>query len=84
MDTFFDKYLCGGHGEESGDPQSDPGRHRLVVDPEGEPRDEDDHGGRHVDGQDEEGQLSLWRDNAKFSLKICLIGIKKGGGTWQR
>ena len=50
-------YLCGGHGQEGGDPQGDPGRNRLVVDPEGEPRDEDDHGGRHVDCQDEEGQL---------------------------
>ena len=54
--------MCGGHGQEGGDPQGDPGRNRLVVDPEGEPRDEDDHGGRHVDGQDEEGQLSWWRD----------------------
>ena len=49
--------MCGGHGQEGGDPQGDPGRNRLVVDPEGEPRDEDDHGGRHVDCQDEEGQL---------------------------
>ena len=70
--------MCGGHGEEGGDPQCDPGRHRLVVDPEGEPGDEDDHGGRHVDGQDEEGQLSLWRDIAKLSLEICLIEIRKG------
>ena len=56
-------YLRGGHGQEGGDPQGDPCRHRLVVNPEGEPRDKDDHGGRHVDCEDEEGQLPWFKRN---------------------
>ena len=35
----WDIYLCGGHGKEGGDSQCHPSRHRLVVDPEGEPGD---------------------------------------------
>ena len=64
--------MCGGHGQEGGDPQGDPGRNRLVVDPEGEPRDEDDHGGWHVDCQDEEGQLPWLRNIDKLYLWLNL------------
>ena len=53
----WDVYLCGRHGKEGGDSQGHPGRYCLVVDPEGEPGDKDNHGGGHVDGQDEEGEL---------------------------
>ena len=35
----WDIYLCGRHGKEGGDSQGHPGRHCLVVDPEGEPGD---------------------------------------------
>ena len=35
----WDIYLCGRHGKEGGNSQGHPGRHRLVVDPEGEPGD---------------------------------------------
>ena len=58
----WDIYLCGGHGKEGGDSQGHPGGHCLVVDPEGEPGDEDNDGGRHIYCQDEEGQLP-WKRN---------------------
>ena len=35
----WDIYLCGRHGKEGGDSQGHPGRHCLVVDPEGKPGD---------------------------------------------
>ena len=47
----------GGHGQEGGHPQGHPRRHRLVVQPEGEPGDEDDHEAGDVDGEDVEGEL---------------------------
>ena len=68
--------MCGGHGQEGGDPQCDPGRNCLVVDPEGEPRDEDDHGGWHVDCQDEEGELP--------GEQVLVRSYKEAPGTWQR
>ena len=71
--------MCGGHGQEGGDPQCDPGRNCLVVDPEGEPGDEDNHGGRHVDCQDEEGQLPLWGNIEKYSWWRL-----QRQNTWQR
>ena len=71
--------MCGGHGQEGGDPQGDPGRDCLVVNPEGEPRDEDDHGGWHVDCEDEEGQLPWLKNIHKLFLEISSDEMKKGG-----
>ena len=57
-ETALDGAHGGGHGQQGGHPQGHPRRHRLVVQPEGEPRDEDNHEARDVDGQDVERKLS--------------------------
>ena len=54
----LDAGLGGGHRQEGRHSQRHPGRHRLVVQPEGHPGDRHRHGARHVDGDDEEGELS--------------------------
>ena len=54
----LDAGLGGGHGQQGGHPQGHPRRHRLVVQPEGEPGDKDDHEAGDVDGQDVERKLS--------------------------
>ena len=50
-----------------------------MVDPEREPRDKDNHGGRHVDCQDEEGQLPLWGNIEKYPWWRL-----QRQNTWQR
>ena len=47
----------GGESQQSAHAQRDPGRGRLVVDPEGEPGDDDDHDAGDVHGDQEVGQL---------------------------
>ena len=60
----------GGHGQQGGHPQGHPRRHRLVVQPEGEPWDEDNHEARDVDGQDVERKLSS-NDNVDWKAAVC-------------
>ena len=40
--------MLGGQGEEGGDPQGDPGRHRLGLYPEADPGHHDDQAGGDV------------------------------------
>ena len=47
----------GGHGQEGGDGEHHPCWGRLVVQPEGHPRDADRHECWHVDGEHIVGQL---------------------------
>ena len=53
----LDAAHSGGHGEKCRHSQRHPGRHRLVVQPEGEPGHHHDHEAGDVDGDDVEGEL---------------------------
>ena len=48
-----------GHGEQGGDSQGYSCRNSFGVNPEGEPGDNDQHAGGHVDGQHVVGELPL-------------------------
>ena len=48
-----------GHGEQRGDAQRHAGRHRLGVEPEVDPGDDDEHAARHVDRDQVVGELPL-------------------------
>ena len=49
----------GGHGQQGRHPQRHPGRHRPVVQPEGDPGDDDQHAGGNVDGEQVVRELAL-------------------------
>ena len=49
----------GGHGEEGGDAQRHPGRDGVLVQPEGDPGDNDQHAAGDVDGDEIVGELPL-------------------------
>ena len=49
----------GGHGQEGRHPEGHAGRHRVGVQPEGDPGDDDEHAAGHVDGQQIVGELAL-------------------------
>ena len=49
----------GGHGEQGGDPERDSSRDRVLVEPEADPRDDDEHAAGDVDGDQVVGELPL-------------------------
>ena len=49
----------GGHGEDGGDSQRNPGTRGFVVDPEGDPRQHDDQDGGKIGLEDEVANVAL-------------------------
>ena len=54
-----DPARLGRHGQEGGDPQGDAGGDGVLVQPEGDPGDDDEHAAGHVDGDKVVGKFSL-------------------------
>ena len=68
----------GGHGQQGGDPEGDPGRNGVRIEPEADPGDDDQHAARHVYGDQVVGELPLenevHRETAVFAWKNTLKG----------
>ena len=67
--TSLDRAHGGGHGQQGGHPKGHPCWHCLVVQPEREPGDEDNHEARDVDGQDVERKFS-GKDQIHFETAV--------------
>ena len=62
--------VLGGQSQQAGHPQRHPGRGGLVVDPEGEPGDDDDDEAGDVHGHQEVGQLP-GEDQVNLETELC-------------
>ncbi len=62
-----------GHGEECGDAERDPRRDGVLVEPEGDPGDDDQHAARHVDGDQVVGELAL---EDQLHLQAAVLSCK--------
>ena len=63
----------GGESQQSAHAQGHPGRGGLVVDPEGEPGDDDDHDAGDVHGHQEVGQFP-GEDQVNLETEWCTRG----------
>ena len=72
-------HLLGRHGEEGGHAQRHPGRHRVGVQPEGDPGDDDQHTAGNVDCQQVVGELpfkgEVHREAAVLAWGQCHVSI---------
>ncbi len=63
-----------GHGEQRGDAERDAGRDGVLVEPERDPRDDDEHAARHVDGDQVVGELAL---EDQLHLQAAVLSCEK-------
>ncbi len=63
-----------GHGQQRGDAQRDAGRHRVGVEPERDPGDDDEHAAGHVDGQQVVRELAL---ESQIHRQTTVVSYKK-------
>ena len=63
-----------GHGEQSGDPEADPSWDGVLVEPEADPRHDDQHATGNIDGDKVVGELTL---EDELNLQAAVFTWKK-------